>query len=105
MPVRDRCVSRGGAGVMGQAMNHPKIQTNDRGDMFLNFGEYGREVEVACFSGNGRRLLAVQEVGVARLWDVDTGQSLGEIRPDSPLAGKEGIGPASGRFLVFVEAA
>jgi WD40 repeat protein len=86
-------------------MNHPKIRTDDRGDLYLNFGEYGCEVEVAAFSGDGRRLLAVQEVGVARVWDVDSGQRVGEIRPDSLLAGKKGVGPASGPFLVFIEAA
>ena len=40
-------------------MDHPKIRTDETGDLSLNFGEYGREVEVACFSGDGRRLLAV----------------------------------------------
>ena len=85
-------------------MDHPKFRTDEDGNLLLHFGEYGQEVEVACFSGDGRRLLAVQEVGVARVWDVDSPKLLAEIRPTSPLTGSN-AGPTTYPFEVFIEAA
>jgi WD40 repeat protein len=84
--------------------DHPKIRTDADGTLWLNFGEYGREVELAAFSGDGSRLLTVQEVGVARVWDVATGALLGEIRPTSPLEGSD-AGPFTYPFQVFIEGA
>lgn len=86
-------------------MDHPKIRTDRAGDLLLNFDDYGEEVDVACFSADGRRVLTVQEVGVARVWDVDTGRPVGEIRPTSPLAGRREAAPTGGPFEVFIEAA
>jgi hypothetical protein len=40
--------------------DHPKIQVDDAGSLMLNFGQYGGEIELACFSGDGRRLLTVK---------------------------------------------
>ena len=36
---------------------HPKIQHDDQGNLWLNVGEYGQQIEVACFSSGGTRLL------------------------------------------------
>lgn len=83
---------------------HPKIQRDDQGNLWLNFGEYGQQIEVACFSSDGTRLLTVRDVGVAQLWDTISGQRIGEIRPDSPLAGSS-HGPTTRPFEVFIEAA
>jgi WD40 repeat protein len=84
-------------------MDHPKFFSRG-GDVFLNFGDYGQEVEIAAFSGDGTRVLTVQEVGVAKVWDVASGQQVGEIRPNSPLEGS-GSGPTTGPFQLFIEAA
>lgn len=67
------------------AMDHPKIQHDDQGNLFLNFGEYGESVEVAASSGDGKRMLTVREVGIARVWDIDAGTLIAELVPDSPL--------------------
>jgi WD40 repeat protein len=83
---------------------HPKIQRDDQGNLWLNFGEYGQQIEVACFSSDGTRLLTVRDVGVAQVWDTISGQRIGEIRPDSPLAGSS-RGPTARPFEVFIEAA
>jgi WD40 repeat protein len=83
---------------------HPKFQVV--GDtVYLNFGSYGSSVEVAAFSRDGRRLLTVHYVGVAKIWDTTSGAQVGEIRPDSPLTGKEGLTSFTGGFLVFIESA
>lgn len=83
---------------------HPKIQRDDHGNLWLNFGEYGQQIEVACFSFDGTRLLTVRDVGIAQVWDTISGQRIGEIRPDSPLAGSS-HGPTTRPFEVFIEAA
>jgi len=83
---------------------HPKIQRDDQGNLWLNFGEYGQQIEVACFSSDGTRLLTVRDVGVAQVWDTISGQRIGEICPDSPLAGSN-RGPTTRPFEVFIEAA
>lgn len=64
--------------------DHPKIQRVGD-DLLLNFGEYGREVEVAAISQDCRRVLMVREVGVAEVWDVETRSCVGVLRPTSPL--------------------
>lgn len=51
---------------------HPMMKVDDSGNLWLNFGEYGQEVELACFSKDGSRLLTVQEVGVAKVFDTKT---------------------------------
>ena len=83
---------------------HPKIRRGPGGNLLLNFGDYGQEVEVACFSGDGTRALTVREVGVARVWEVASGDLIGEIRPTSPLEGRK-VGPTTDDFRVFIEAA
>jgi WD40 repeat protein len=50
-------------------------------------------------------LLTVKEVGIARIWDVESGEPMGEIRPNSPLGGRFGVGPSSSPFQVFIESA
>ena len=82
---------------------HPKIQRDDQGNLWLNVGEYGQQIEVACFSSDGSRLLTVRDVGVAQVWDTISGQRIGEIRPDSPLAGSS-RGPTARPFEIFIEA-
>jgi WD40 repeat protein len=84
---------------------HPKFKIDDAGNVWLNFGEYGGEVELACFSFCGTCLLTVKEVGVARIWDVESGKQVGEIRPNSPLVGRLGVGPTTSPFRVFIESA
>jgi WD40 repeat protein len=86
-------------------MGHPKIKRGDNGDLWLNFGEHGARVDVAAISGDGRRVLLVREVGTAQIWDLDTGACVAKLSPDSPLAGKKGVGPISGKFVVFIESA
>lgn len=86
-------------------MDHPKIQHDDQGNLFLNFGEYGESVEVAAFSGNGKRMLTVREVGIARVWDIDSGTLIAELVPDSPLAGNTDAAPHASEFKVFIESA
>jgi WD40 repeat protein len=84
---------------------HPKFNLDGSGDVWLNFGEYGGEVELACFSPCGTRLLTVKEVEVARIWDVGSGKHVGEIKPHSPLEGQRGVGPTASPFKVFIESA
>lgn len=86
-------------------MDHPKFQKDDEGNVFLNFGSYGKEVEVAAISGDGRRVLTVRDVGVARVWEVESGEAVAEIRPESPLSGSRYAAPVAGPFRVFIEAA
>jgi WD40 repeat protein len=83
---------------------HPKFRRDDQGNLWLNFGEYGEQIEIACFSADGARLLTVRDVGVAQVWDTLSGQLVGELRPDSPLAGSD-RGPTTRPFEVFIEAA
>jgi WD40 repeat protein len=84
---------------------HPKFQTASDGTLLLNFGQYGREVEVAAISGDGRRILTVHDVGKAEVWDAHSGSKLGEICPDSPLRGTWGAAPTGETFKVFIESA
>lgn len=35
---------------------HPMMNVDESGNLWLNFGEYGQEVELACFSKDGSRL-------------------------------------------------
>ena len=87
------------------SVDHPKIREDGEGNLLLNFGSYGAEVEVAAISGDGRRLLTVREVGTAIVWDASTGEQIASIRPDSPLRGTEGTSPFAGEFVVFIESA
>jgi WD40 repeat protein len=82
---------------------HPKMFSDNQGNLFLNFGEYGQEVELACFSADGTRLLTVKDVGVASIWDVASQTQIGEIRPTSPLVGHEGSSSFGADFKVFIE--
>jgi WD40 repeat protein len=86
-------------------MNRPKIRRDDNGDLWLNFGGHGERVSVAAISGDGRRVLFVREVGTAQIWDLDTGTCVAKLSPDSPLAGKKGVAPMVGKFMVFIESA
>ncbi|HMO21954.1 MAG TPA: hypothetical protein PKC98_13440, partial [Candidatus Melainabacteria bacterium] len=88
--------------------DHPKMRVDEKGDLWLNFGEYGQEIEVASFSKDGSRLLTVEEVDVAKIWDTTTKEQVGEIRPTSPLSGKvESPLPVlpTQDFKVFIESA
>lgn len=86
-------------------MDHPKIQKDDFNNLLLNFGDYGEEVEVAAISGNGRRILTVREVGIARVWDAESGDLIAEIQAESPLSGTKDTAPVGGGFKVFIESA
>jgi WD40 repeat protein len=83
---------------------HPKFFLDDSGNLHLNAGEYGREIEVACFTPDGARLLTVFEVGIARVWDIASGALIGEIHPTSPLENSD-AGPTTSPFQVYIEAA
>ena len=85
-------------------MRHPKISQDESGTLRLGFGEYGNEIEVAAFSGDASRVLLVQEVGIARVYDVQSEKLLAQIEPTSPLAGSE-AGPTSSPFEVYIESA
>ena len=63
--------------------SHPKFKMDDSGNVWLNFGAYGGEVELARFSPCGTRILMVKEVGLAWVWDVESGEQFGEIEPNS----------------------
>jgi WD40 repeat protein len=82
---------------------HPKMFSDSKGNLFLNFGEYGHEVELACFSADGTKLLTLKEVGVASIWDTASREQIGEICPTSPLVGREGASPFGSNFKVFIE--
>ena len=82
---------------------NPKMFSNSEGDLFLNFGEYGQEIELACFSADGTKLLTVKEVGVGSVWDVTSHIQIGEIRPTSSLVGREGASSFGKDFRVFIE--
>lgn len=84
---------------------HPKIQSDSEGNLWLNFGEYGESVEVASFSGDGSKLLTVQEVGIARIWDLQKGEPYSAIVPSSPLEEKEDSSPFGTSFCLFIESA
>jgi WD40 repeat protein len=84
-------------------IQHPKMFSDNKGNLFLNFGEYGQHVELACFSADGTRLLTVKDVGVASIWDAASQTQIGEIHPKSPLVGREGSSPFGSDFKVFIE--
>jgi WD40 repeat protein len=84
-------------------LQHPKIFRDDEGNLFLNFGEYGHEIELACFSTDGTTLLVVKEVSVAVVWDVASRVQVGEIHPTSPLVGRTDASPVESQFRVFIE--
>lgn len=86
-------------------MDHPKFRKDEKGNLLLNFGSYGMEVEVAAISGDGGRVLTVCEVGVAQVREVSGGTLVGELRPTSPLAGVRGASPVAEPFHVFIESA
>ncbi|MBP9090670.1 hypothetical protein KBI23_06535 [bacterium] len=83
---------------------HPKMKVDEAGNLWLNFGQYGQEVELACFSKDGSRLLTVEEVGVAKIFDTQSSELIGEIRPVSKLTGNA-KSPTTSEFEVYIEAA
>lgn len=83
---------------------HPKMKVDEAGNLWLNFGQYGQEVELACFSKDGSRLLTVEEVGVAKIFDTESSKLIGEIRPTSALTGSDKA-PTTSEFEVYIEAA
>ncbi len=83
---------------------HPKMKVDEAGNLWLNFGEYGQEIELACFSKDGSRLLTVKEVGVARIFDTVSSELVGEISPICALTGSDKT-PTTGKFEVYIEAA
>lgn len=83
---------------------HPKMKVDEAGNLWLNFGQYGQEVELACFSKDGSRLLTVEEVGVAKIFDTESSELIGEIRPVSELTGSD-KSPTTREFEVYIEAA
>ena len=82
---------------------HPKMKVDEAGNLWLNFGQYGQEVELACFSKDGSRLLTVEEVGVAKIFDTESSKLIGEIRPLSKLTGSA-ESPTTSEFEVYIEA-
>jgi WD40 repeat protein len=83
---------------------HPKMKVDEAGNLWLNFGQYGQEVELACFSKDGSRLLTVEEVGVAKIFDTESSELISEIRPTSALTGNA-KSPTTSEFEVYIEAA
>lgn len=90
---------------MQSMVDHPKIRKDEQGNLLLGFGSYGEEVEVAAISGDGRRVLLVREVGVARICDADSGEEIVSLRPISPLEGNSDASPFRGKFQTFIESA
>jgi WD40 repeat protein len=87
-----------------RTIQQPQFPQGEGSVLRLDLPRSGRRIEIAAFSGDGSRLLTVQEVGIARVWDTVTGGLVCEIRPTSPLEGSEAWLPAS-PFRVFIEAA
>ncbi|MEZ4487813.1 MAG: WD40 repeat domain-containing protein [Cyanobacteriota/Melainabacteria group bacterium] len=88
--------------------DRPKMRVDEKGELWLTFGEYWQEIDVASFSKDGSRLLTVEDEGVAKIWDTTTKEQIGEIRPTSPLSGKiESPLPVlpTEDFKVFIESA
>ncbi|MBI1272398.1 hypothetical protein GC174_18385 [bacterium] len=86
----------------------PRIKVNEKGELCFPLGEFRQEIAVASFSKDGSRLLTVEEVDVAKIWDTTTREQIGEIRPTSPLSGKiESPLPVlpTEYFKVFIESA
>ncbi len=83
--------------------HHPKMFNDGKGNLFLNFGGHGKEVELACFSADGTTLLTVKEVGIASIWDTASCTQVGEIRPTSPLVGADIASSYGASFKVFIE--
>ena len=86
-------------------IKHPKIFHDVQGNLLLNFGQYGHDVGLAAFSGDGTMLLTVQQVGTASIHDLSTGELICNIRPTSSLEGKKGLTIYTAEFRVFIEAA
>jgi WD40 repeat protein len=84
-------------------LQHPKIFSDSEGRLFLNFGEYGQQIELACFSADGTTLLVVKEVGVATVWDVASRVQVGAIHPASPLVGRADASSFGAQFKVYIE--
>ncbi len=65
-----------------------------------------RECQFAEFSGDGSRLLTVQESedGIARLWSCESGVELCSLQPASLLSGRDDLSLAvTAPFAVFIE--
>lgn len=85
-------------------MDHPKVSLDGSGILRLGFGDYGQDVEVAAISSDGARVLTVREVGIARIYDIESGKLLATLEPTSPLTGSDAA-PSSAPFSVFIESA
>lgn len=82
--------------------NHPRFRTNPSGEVYLECSW----IDVAAFSGDGRRLLTVDDVGTAHIWDVECRDLIQEICPKSPLEGTDAApAPNAGPFRMFIESA
>ena len=84
-------------------MDHPKFRNNAEGDLLINFGNYGEEVEVAALSGNGRRILTVRDVDTAQVWDADSRASW--RLADLPACGYRRHRTGRWTFEVYIESA
>jgi hypothetical protein len=60
-------------------MDHPKIRADAQGSLYLNFGDYGQEVEVACFSADGTRAAARSHPAPCRADSSDAERRSGRV--------------------------
>lgn len=70
----------------------------------IRMPSYDSQINLACFSGDGQRVLTVKEVGTAKIWEIDTRILVGEITPTSPMTGMTGVLGAGCQFELFIEA-
>lgn len=66
---------------------HPMMKVDESGNLLAKLRRiWPRSWYLACFSKDGSRLLTVEKVGVAKVFDTETSELVGEIRPVSDLA-------------------
>lgn len=84
----------------------PKLKLTSNSLLCLSGFEPYKECQFAEFSGDGSRLLTVQESedGIARLWSCESGLQLCTLEPTSVLTGRDDLSIAvSESFAVFIE--
>ena len=93
-------------GRMSQQSMSSKLKLTSNSVLGLSGFEPYKECQFAEFSGDGSRLLTVQESedGIARLWSCESGLQLCTLEPTSALTGRDDLSIAvSESFAVFIE--
>lgn len=93
-------------GRMSQQSMSSKLKLTSNSVLGLSGFEPYKECQFAEFSGDGSRLLTVQESedGIARLWSCESGLQICTLEPTSMLTGRDDLSIAvSEPFAVFIE--